>query len=572
MKRKIASFLLSVTLIMSTFACLSGISVNAATALSKNQQNIVDRANYLWNSTWVCKKTVAGWGGTFYAGNTYRLPYGQPVYSGQYIGYGVSVPAFLSAAANANSIFYSGRSHCGGTTAPYYATDCSAFVSWCWSASRHTTYSIPQISTYKGMANANNNTWTLQVGDCLNSNSVGHVVLVTAINRNSSGAATQIEITEQTPPQLKRSYYTPASLASKYGAYYGIYRYNSNVAVSPGGSSSNAGFNVPADVKALIFDANFYSDSYSDLKKAFGTNEGALYNHFLNYGIKEGRTASPYFSIKWYREKNSDLKAAFGNDNRKAFEHFLKYVKSEKDRNMSPILDCRYYRTRYSDLSKMSEFSLMSHFKNNGTKEYRQGSANFDPISYCVYNPDVYKVMGLANSYYHYMRYGINETNPNRKYTNVKSNLGNDFYATITDSNSGKNLQVFYNVSTSKYPDKNSVQINTKSTSKNQLWHFVRQSNGTYKITNVGTNKVLDVYNYNRAKEHIGAYKDNSATGGNTSSQRWRIYMIGGKCVLRAECSDYVMDVAYARTANRTDVMCDKYNGGKNQLFVISKK
>lgn len=47
MKRKIASFLLSVTLIMSTFACLSGISVNAATALSKNQQNIVDRANYL---------------------------------------------------------------------------------------------------------------------------------------------------------------------------------------------------------------------------------------------------------------------------------------------------------------------------------------------------------------------------------------------------------------------------------------------------------------------------------------------------------------------------------------------
>lgn len=99
---------------------------------------------------------------------------------------------------------------------------------------RKTTYSIPLTSgvTYIGMATAAN-TAQLQLGDCLNSNDVGHVVLVTDLAYNSSGNLTQIEITEQTPPQLKRSYYTPSELGSKYGGYYGIYRYSGTVPAAP---------------------------------------------------------------------------------------------------------------------------------------------------------------------------------------------------------------------------------------------------------------------------------------------------------------------------------------------------
>ena len=203
MKKRFISILLCLTLLMSSFACLSGITVNAATApaevgATQNQQNIVDRANYMFNSTWVCKKTVNGWNNkyTFYAGNTYHIPYAWPVSAGAYVGYGISVPDFLNAAANANSEFYNKRSYLSGASysySVYYGNDCSGFVSWCWGASRNTTATIPNISSYLGMANTNNSTWTLQLGDALNSISVGHVVLVTGLSYASNGAITQIE-------------------------------------------------------------------------------------------------------------------------------------------------------------------------------------------------------------------------------------------------------------------------------------------------------------------------------------------------------------------------------------------
>lgn len=197
------AFLMMVGIVLAEY-----IPVNAATV---SQNNIVARANYLYDSTWVCQKTVAGWRGQyyFYAGNTYRMPYGQPVHAGRYIGYYVSVDDYLAATKNPNSVFYTSRSNCSGMDSVYYATDCSAFVSWCWGIPRQTTATIHNYSTYIGMANVNN-VYNLQLGDCLNSNYIGHVVLVTGLTYNSNGVLIQIEITEQTPPQLKRSYYTPA--------------------------------------------------------------------------------------------------------------------------------------------------------------------------------------------------------------------------------------------------------------------------------------------------------------------------------------------------------------------------
>ena len=231
--KKILSFALVLMFIVGTFVAVMPTHTSAVT---QNQQNIVDRANYLWNSTWVCKKTVKGWNSayTFSAGNTYRLPYGQPIYSGKYIGYGVSVDAFLESTKSASSVFYTSRSKYQKSST-YYATDCSAFVAWCWGTSRQTTYSIPNISTCIGSVNTSNATWKLQLGDCLNSSP--HVVLVTGLTYGSNGGITKIEITEQTPPQLKKTTYTPSALASKYGGSYKIYRYNKSVPAAPEGSN-----------------------------------------------------------------------------------------------------------------------------------------------------------------------------------------------------------------------------------------------------------------------------------------------------------------------------------------------
>ncbi len=228
---RVVSILLMVALVLSFLPAAVKTEVHAAT---RNQKNIVDRANYLYNTTWVCQKTVAGWRDQYYftKGETYRIPYGQPIYSGYYIGFGVEVDTFVAAAADASSIFYSGQSEYNNWTSTYYATDCSAYVSWCWGTSRYTTYSIPLNSTNMGAA-TESNIYGLQLGDALNSNSAGHVVLVTDLTYDANGTLTQIEITEQTPPQLKRSYYTPATLAAKYAAEYTIQRYTGTVPEAP---------------------------------------------------------------------------------------------------------------------------------------------------------------------------------------------------------------------------------------------------------------------------------------------------------------------------------------------------
>ncbi|MBQ7954208.1 MAG: vancomycin resistance protein, partial [Lachnospiraceae bacterium] len=38
-----------------------------------------------------------------------------------------------------------------------------------------------------------------------------------------------------------------------------------------------------------VFSAQYYSDQYKDLKTAFGTDEAMLFQHFVDYGVKEGR-------------------------------------------------------------------------------------------------------------------------------------------------------------------------------------------------------------------------------------------------------------------------------------------
>lgn len=41
-----------------------------------------------------------------------------------------------------------------------------------------------------------------------------------------------------------------------------------------------------------VFDAEFYAQTYPDVVAVFGTDAGALYQHYLAYGIAEGRLAA----------------------------------------------------------------------------------------------------------------------------------------------------------------------------------------------------------------------------------------------------------------------------------------
>ena len=79
-----------------------------------------------------------------------------------------------------------------------------------------------------------------------------------------------------------------------------------------------------------VFNATYYLSKYSDLKKAFGNDSTKAFNHFITFGIKEGRQASAAFSINIYKSNYVDLRNAFGSDNMSYVKHYLQYGIREK--------------------------------------------------------------------------------------------------------------------------------------------------------------------------------------------------------------------------------------------------
>lgn len=78
-----------------------------------------------------------------------------------------------------------------------------------------------------------------------------------------------------------------------------------------------------------VFDADYYYNMYPDVAAAFGRNTEALLNHFVNYGVREGRSASAEFNPQAYRQKNADLQTAFGGDMAAYCRHYIDYGRAE---------------------------------------------------------------------------------------------------------------------------------------------------------------------------------------------------------------------------------------------------
>lgn len=223
---------------------LLSVSGSPLEADASGIDNITERSDYMYYTMWTAQENVDGWwdgatyyfangtkwDGTFYAGRSYHLPYGQPITAGQYIGYGVAVADFLTATTKADSLFYTISSYNEynmPSYSTYYANDCSSFVSYCWDLpSRKTTYDWSGLNvTDLGKCNSTN-VKKIEQGDAI-CQSAHHVVLVSRVNDNGT-----YEITEQTPPEMKRTTYSAAQLVSEYSRF-NIYRYNARDYVTP---------------------------------------------------------------------------------------------------------------------------------------------------------------------------------------------------------------------------------------------------------------------------------------------------------------------------------------------------
>lgn len=72
-----------------------------------------------------------------------------------------------------------------------------------------------------------------------------------------------------------------------------------------------------------VFNPVYYSGKYADLNAAFGNNTDALFHHFINNGMDEGRQASVNFNPAAYKKRYADLQAAFGDQWRQYYLHYL---------------------------------------------------------------------------------------------------------------------------------------------------------------------------------------------------------------------------------------------------------
>ena len=145
------------------------------------------------------------------------------------------------------------------------------------------------------------------------------------------------------------------------------------------------GSTMTVDAAAIkdVFDAEYYSATYSDLAAAFNTDAKALYNHYVQYGQKEGRIVVPFIDLKKYREAYADLNAAFGDNWDAYLNHYLTYGVYEGRKAFGKSFDARAYADRYADLKAAFGYdvlALYNHYVQYGRNEGRNAMPDV-PVS-----------------------------------------------------------------------------------------------------------------------------------------------------------------------------------------------
>lgn len=80
---------------------------------------------------------------------------------------------------------------------------------------------------------------------------------------------------------------------------------------------------------SAVFDADYYLSNNPDVNRwANGSKEKAL-EHFIDYGMSEGRRGSASFDVQSYRCRYSDLRRSFGTNLSLYYLHFIDFGKKE---------------------------------------------------------------------------------------------------------------------------------------------------------------------------------------------------------------------------------------------------
>ena len=170
---------------------------------------------------------------------------------------------------------------------------------------------------------------------------------------------------------------------------------------------------------AQIFDETFYLSNNPDV--AAGVTAGTLssgYEHFVGFGLAEGRDPSILFDEAFYLETNPDV-AQSVEDGLVAngLVHFLNFG-SDEGRDPSGVFDQEDYLTDNPDIAVAIEEGLVqnafTHYVEFGANENRLPSlALYNEAFYLETNPDVAEAVAadetLTSGFVHYVSFGQGE-------------------------------------------------------------------------------------------------------------------------------------------------------------------
>ena len=170
------------------------------------------------------------------------------------------------------------------------------------------------------------------------------------------------------------------------------------------------------------------------------------------------------------------------------------------------------------------------------------------------YNSDQTTILNNVTKYWYVSGYNIAN--------NSMLDIGTDFTAPILNTAAWIPLENSYGEG-----DKPPVRLALENQYANQLWYFLRQDDGSYKIYSCYDGKLLDVRDANTG---TGAVIQTCAESG-SDAQKWYIQAGGNGYVLRSKLSGYVLDLVNNDTTIGNTLQTWTFNGSGAQIWSIYK-
>lgn len=138
--------------------------------------------------------------------------------------------------------------------------------------------------------------------------------------------------------------------------------------------------------------------------------------------------------------------------------------------------------------------------------------------------------------------------------------LGSDFYGLILNTAAWKPIENCYIEG-----DTPPVRISVENGYATQLWRFIRQSDGSYKIASCYDGKYLDVRGAGTGTNVV----IQTCVDTGSDAQKWYICAGGSAYYLKSKLSGYVMDLVNNDTTTGNSLQTFSYNGSNAQIWSI---